>query len=161
MSATAAYIDALTSADKTRSAHRQAVTEFEEWNAKNKELPNSQRKKFVEDIDKAHLRKFFDYLVDDEPENCSYTAAWKVLRVNRFIRTVLKLDPGKGPIKTSDCKRELKRGEDASEIYARDELKVGVAHGNPIRFQVLAGGFATDAGLLLDAPQRPSQPSQS
>ena len=122
--AVAAYVDAVTGADKTRSAHRQVVTEFEEWNAKNSELPSTQRKKFVEEIDKAHLRKFFDYLVDDDPENCPYTAAWKVLRVNKFIRTVLKLDPGKGPIKKSDYKRELKRGEDAPEIYTRDELKV-------------------------------------
>jgi len=122
--AVASYIDGVTGADKTRSAHKQAVTEFEDWNAKNKELPDSQRKKFVDEIDKAHLRKFFDYLVDDEPENCPYTAAWKVLRVNKFIRTVLKLDPGKGPIKKSDYKRELKRGEDAPEIYTRDELKI-------------------------------------
>jgi len=122
--AVASYVDGVTGAKKTRSAHRQAVTEFEDWNAKNEELPDSQRKKFVEEIDKAHLRKFFDYLVDDEPENCPFTAAWKVLRVNKFIRTVLKLDPGKGPIKKSDYKRELKRGEDAPEINTRDELKI-------------------------------------
>ena len=34
-------------------------------------------------------------------------------------------------------------------------------HRNPGRFQVGAGGFPTDAGRLLDAPQRPAQPSQS
>lgn len=44
--------------------------------------------------------------------------------MNKFIRTVLKLDPGKGPIKKSDYKRELKRGEDAPEINTRDELKI-------------------------------------
>src|SRR5208282_3342887 len=33
-------------------------------------------------------------------------------------------------------------------------------HRNPRRFQVGAGGFTTDAGRLLDAPQRPAQPSQ-
>lgn len=56
--AVAAYIDALTGAHKTRSAHTQAVTEFEEWNAKNEELKDNQRKGFVEEIDKAHLRNF-------------------------------------------------------------------------------------------------------
>jgi hypothetical protein len=49
--AVASYIDGVTGADKTRSAHKQAVTEFEDWNAKNKELPDSQRKKFVDEID--------------------------------------------------------------------------------------------------------------
>ena len=37
----------------------------------------------------------------------------------------------------------------------------GRTHCNPRRFQVGAGGFATDVGRLLDAPQRPAQPSQS
>ena len=34
-------------------------------------------------------------------------------------------------------------------------------HCDSSRFQVRAGGFATDSGRLLDAPQRPTQPSQS
>src|SRR5271166_2978884 len=37
----------------------------------------------------------------------------------------------------------------------------GRTHRNPRRFQVGAGGFPTDMGRLLDAPQRPAQPSQS
>jgi hypothetical protein len=37
----------------------------------------------------------------------------------------------------------------------------GRTHGNPGGFQVDAGGFATDAGRLLDLPQRPPQSSQS
>ena len=115
------YIDALTGAKKTKAAHRHTLREFEAWN---NSLRNDSRKKFVEEIDKAHLTKFFDYLVDDEPENCPFTAAWKILRVNKFIRTVLKLDPGKGPIKKSDYRRELKSGEDRPEIYTRDELKL-------------------------------------
>jgi integrase len=115
------YIDALTGAKKTKKAHRQVLREFEAWN---QSLENGNRKKFVEDIDKAHLTKFFDYLVDDEPENCPFTAAWKILRVNKFIRTVRNLDPGKGPIKKSNYRRELKSGEDRPEIYTRDELKL-------------------------------------
>jgi integrase len=46
----------------------------------------------------------------------------KLLRVNAFIRATLKLDPGKGPIKKSDYRRELKSGQDRPEIYTRDEL---------------------------------------
>ena len=115
------YIEALTGAKKTKSAHQQTLREFETWNDT---LNNGNKKKFVEEIDKAHLTKFFDYLVDDEPENCPFTAAWKILRTNKFIRTVLKLDPGKGPIKKSNYRRELKSGEDRPEIYTRDELKL-------------------------------------
>src|SRR5271165_4918514 len=37
----------------------------------------------------------------------------------------------------------------------------GRTHGNPSRFQVCTGGFATDPGRLLDPPQRPSQSPQS
>src|SRR5208337_3310381 len=37
----------------------------------------------------------------------------------------------------------------------------GRTHRNPRRFQVRACGFPTDSGRLLDAPQRPAQPSQS
>ena len=72
------------------------------WSENNSELAE----KFVEDIDKAHLTKFFDYLVDDEPENCPFTAAWKILRVNKFIRTVLKLDPG-----NPDLRRNVETSE--------------------------------------------------
>ncbi|HEV2396688.1 MAG TPA: site-specific integrase [Candidatus Sulfotelmatobacter sp.] len=115
------YIDGVTGAKKTKAAHRQALREFEAWNGS---LNNGSKKKFVDEIDKAHLARFFDYLVDDEPENCPFTAAWKIMRVNKFIRTVLKLDPGKGPIKKSDYRRELKSGENRPEIYTREELKL-------------------------------------
>jgi integrase len=115
------YVDSLTRCKRTRSAYEHAVREFEAWNSS---LKNGGKKAFVEEIDKAHLARFFDYLVDDEPENCPYTAALKLLRVNAFVRTTLKLDPGKGPIKKSDYRRELKSGQDRPEIYTRDELKL-------------------------------------
>ncbi len=115
-----AYLDEITGSKATKKAHRHDLREFEAWN----EGLEQGKKKYVEEIDKAHMRRFFEYLVDDEPENCPFTAAWKLLRLNKFIRTVLHLDPGKGPIKKSDYKRELKRGEDPPEIYTRDELKV-------------------------------------
>ena len=115
------YIDALMGAKATKKAHRHDLREFEAWNGS---LENEKGKKFVEEIDKAHMRRFFEYLVDDEPENCPFTAAWKLMRLNKFIRTVLKLDPGKWPIKKSDYRRELKSGQTPPEIYTRDELKL-------------------------------------
>jgi integrase len=80
------------------------------------------RKEFVDQIDKAHLMRFMDYLVDDDPDNCPFTAAWKLMRVNKWIRTVLHLDPGKGPIKKSDLRRELESNA-VAEIYTQEELK--------------------------------------
>jgi hypothetical protein len=116
-----AYVDSLTGSKRTKSAYGHAVREFAEWNASRK---NGTKKTFMEEIDKAHMAKFFDYLVDDEPENHPYTAALKLLRVNAFIRATLNLDPGKGPIKKSDFRRELKSGQCRPEIYTREELKM-------------------------------------
>ena len=115
------YVDSLTGSKRTKSAYGHAVNEFAAWN---ENLKNGNRKKYVEKIDKAHLAKFFDFLVDDEPENCPFTAALKILRVNAFIRMILKLDSSKGPIKKSDFRRELKSGQHRLEIYNRDELKM-------------------------------------
>jgi integrase len=114
------YVESLTGSKGTKRAYGHAVREFAEWNSG---LKNGSKKTFMEEIDKAHMAKFFDYLVDDQPENHPYTAALKLLRVNSFIRAILKLDPGKGPIKKSDYRRELKSGEDPPEIYTREELK--------------------------------------
>ena len=71
------YIDALMGAKATKKAHRHDLREFEAWNGS---LENEKGKKFVEEIDKAHMRRFFEYLMDDEPENCPFTAAWKTAR---------------------------------------------------------------------------------
>ena len=47
----------------------------------------------------------------------------KSMRLNKFIRATLHLDAGKGPIKKSDFRRELKSGQTPPEIYTREELK--------------------------------------
>jgi hypothetical protein len=61
--------------------------------------------------------------VDDEPENSDFTAAWKILRVNAFYRSVLGLRDGDGVITKKDYKRELEADSDsAPEIYTRQEL---------------------------------------
>ena len=105
---------------KHKKVHRYAVREFVAWN---REICGYEfRKRFVDEIDKAHLMRFMDYLVDDEPDNCPFTAAWKLMRTNKWIRTVLRLDPGKGPIKKSDLRRELESNA-VAEIYTNDELQ--------------------------------------
>jgi integrase len=114
------YLSSLSGCKKTKTAHRQAVCEFLAWNTKICEYEF--RKEFVDQIDKAHLMRFMDYLVDDDPDNCPFTAAWKLMRVNKWIRSVLHLDAGKGPIKKSDLRRELESNA-VAEIYTQGELK--------------------------------------
>lgn len=114
------YLSSLSGCKNTKKEHRHSVREFVAWNANVCEY--ELRKQFVDEIDKAHLMRFMDYLIDDEPENCPFTAAWKLLRVNKWIKTVLKLDPGKGPIKKSDLRRELESNA-VAEIYTEEELK--------------------------------------
>ncbi|HTG27588.1 MAG TPA: hypothetical protein VK818_05140 [Methylomirabilota bacterium] len=58
------YVDSLTGSKRTKSAYGHAVIEFADWN---ESLKNGNRKKYAEEIDKGHLAKFFDFLVDDEP----------------------------------------------------------------------------------------------
>jgi integrase/recombinase XerD len=114
------YLSALSGCKNTKKEHRYAVREFVAWN---REICGYEfRKRFVDEIDKAHLMRFMDYLVDDEPDNCPFTAAWKLMRTNKWIRTVLRLDPGKGPIKKSDLRRELESNA-VAEIYTNDELQ--------------------------------------
>ena len=99
------YVDSLTGSKRTKIAYGHAVREFAEWNAS---LKSGSKKTFMEEIDKAQMARFFDYLVDDEPENHPYTAALKLLRVNAFIRTMLKLDPGKGPLRSQTTAANLR-----------------------------------------------------
>jgi hypothetical protein len=110
-----AYLDEIKGSKATKKAHRHDLREFEAWN----EGLEQRKKKYVEEIDKAHLRRFFEYLVDDEPENCPFTAAWKLLRLNKFIRTVLHLDPdGESRLSrsTSPASREMKTGVPATTL---------------------------------------------
>lgn len=79
------YVESLTHGKRTKNACEHAVRELAEWNANPK---NGSKKTFMEEINKAHMAKFFDYLVDDEPENDPYAAALKLLRVNAFIRSI-------------------------------------------------------------------------
>ena len=118
-----AYLVAKSGCKKTVSAHRQAVTEFQHWALKPKKGGGIV---YVDEITKPLLRKFFDYLVDgdeddDGPANCPFTAALKIMRINSFVRSVLHLEPGKGPATKRDYKRELKSSR-VPEIYSKQEM---------------------------------------
>jgi integrase len=119
----AMYLESKSGCHKTVSAHRQAITEFQRWALKPKK---SGRIIYVDEVTKPLLRRFFDYLVDgdeddDGPANCPFTAALKIMRVNSFIRSVLHLEPGKGPATKRDYKRELKSSR-VPEIYSKQEI---------------------------------------
>jgi hypothetical protein len=72
------YLSSLSGCKNTKKEHRHSVREFVAWNANVCEY--ELRKQFVDEINKAHLMRFMDYLIDDEPENGPFTAAWKLLR---------------------------------------------------------------------------------
>jgi integrase len=117
------YIEAKSGCKKTVSAHEHAVREFLEWAKKPKK---GRGLVYVDEISKALLRRFFEYLVDgdeddDGPANHPFTAAFKVMRVNSFVRAALGLEPGKGPVTKKDYKRELKSSR-VPEIYTRQDL---------------------------------------
>ena len=119
----ALYLEAKSGSKKTVGAHKQAVREFQQWDIKSKK---GRGIIYADEITKPLLRRFYDYLVDgdedeDGPANCPFTAAFKVMRVNAFVRSVLNLEPGKGPATKKDYKRELKSNK-VPQIYTRQEL---------------------------------------
>ena len=117
------YIEAKSGCKRTVSAHEHAVREFLEWAKK----PKRERGLvYVDEISKPVLRRFFEYLVDGDEDddgsaNHPFTAAFKVMRVNSFVRTTLGLEPGKGPVTKKDYKRELKSSR-VPETYTRQDL---------------------------------------
>lgn len=118
------YLDAKSGCKKTVSAHRLALTEFQAWATQQKEVRGI---RFVDEITKPLLRKFFNYLVDgdeenDGPENTPFTAAHKVMKVNAFYRSVFHLEAGKGVITKKDYKRELKSNK-VPEIFSKHEVE--------------------------------------
>jgi len=108
-----AYLAEKAGCKKTVDAHTYALNQFRNWAGI----------RYVDEISKAGLRRFFEFLVDDEPENSDFAAAWKILRINAFYRAVLGLRDREGVITKKDYKRELESDPDsAPEIYTRQEL---------------------------------------
>jgi len=119
----AAYLDAKSGCKKTVSAHRLALTEFQTWATQSKK---GLAIRYVDEITKPLLKKFFEHLVDgDEDEggcgNTPFTAAHKVMKVNAFYRAVFHLDPGKGVVTKKDYKRELKNNR-VPEVYSKQDM---------------------------------------
>ncbi len=155
-----AYLDGKSGCTKTVSAHSHALTEFQGW------ATNKKRGIFyVDEISKALLKRFFEFLVDgdddeDGPENAPFTAALKLMKVNSFYRAVFQLEQGKGVIKKSDYKRELKSSK-VPEVYTRHEMNAMFAvmdEDEHLQFSVLEEAglrkrefmFLEDSDLICD-----------
>jgi integrase len=117
------YLDSKSGCKKTRSAHRHALTEFQDWATRQNKFRDI---RYVDEITKPLLRSLFDYLVDgdedeDGPENTPFTAAGKIMKVNSFYRDVFHLEQGKGVITKKDYKRELQSSK-VPEIFTKQEI---------------------------------------
>jgi hypothetical protein len=74
----------------TYKVYEQNLREYLEWT----------RLTYVDQIDKDHLFEYRKHIMDGGNERL--TADWKLLRINKMVKTIMKLDHGKGPIKKSD-----------------------------------------------------------
>ena len=64
---------------------------------------------YVDEIDKNHLFGYRKHLMDGGNERL--TADWKLLRINKMVKTTLRLDHGRGPIKKSDLGKMKPSGD--------------------------------------------------
>ncbi len=100
------FLGNLTGRGNTGSLYVQNLRQFQHWNS----VIAKAKKTFVDQIDRNHIMAFKKFLETDvDVHNDEYTAAWKCIRVNKMIKTVLKLTPGKGPVKKSDFSDVLNR----------------------------------------------------
>lgn len=99
----------LTKDPLTYKVYEQNLREYSEWT----NLP------YVDQIDKDHLFEYRKHVMDGGNERL--TADWKLLRINKMVKTVLKLDHGKGPIKKSDLGKMKPHGD--PDIYTPQELQ--------------------------------------
>jgi len=115
--ATDEFLENLTGRGNTVPLYTQNLRQFQHWNS----AIAKARKTFVDQIDRNHIMAFKKYLeTDSDVHNDEYTAAWKCIRVNKMIKTMLKLGPGKGPVKKSDFSDVLNR-KPVVTTYHKDE----------------------------------------
>ena len=88
------------------------------------------KKDYIAKITRVDLLRFRQHLIDKK--RTPRTAANKTLRVNQFIRAVLKLDPGKGPITIKD----MKFTELEPTVFNDDELSAFFKACDEFRFAV-------------------------
>jgi integrase len=99
----------LTKNPLTYKVYEQNLREYLEWTTLT----------YVDQIDKDHLFEYRKHVMDGGNERL--TADWKLLRINKMVKTVLKLDHGKGPIKKSDLGKMKPNGD--PDIYTPQELQ--------------------------------------
>jgi len=116
------YLKGKAGCAKTLSAHRLALREFKEFAA-------SENVEFIDEMDAALLRRWYEDLIEDG-DNVPFTAANKLLKVNSFFRAITGRPPGQGLIRKRDYKREL-ASTGVVEIYTRDELTALFSHMDP------------------------------
>jgi hypothetical protein len=88
------------------------------------------KKDYIAKITRVDLLRFRQHLIDKK--RTPRTAANKTLRVNQFIRAVLKLDPGKGPITIKD----MKFTELEPTVFNDDELSAFFKACDEFRFAI-------------------------
>lgn len=84
----------------------------------------------IEHVRRYDLLRFKQHLIDRG--RSERTAANKCLRINQFIRSVLKLDPGKGLITVKD----MKFTEAEVSVYNEDELEAFFKQCDTYRFAI-------------------------
>ncbi len=90
---------------------------FGYWDEKGRRVRGFVSANLIEHIRRYDLLRFKQHLIDKG--RSERTAANKCLRINQFIRSVLKLDPGKGLITVKD----MKFTEAEVSVYNDDELE--------------------------------------
>ena len=93
------FLSGLTGRGNTAPTYTQNLRQFQYWNSRIAKAG----KTYLDQIDRQHMMAFKKYLESNPNiENDEYTAVWKCIRVNKMIKTMLKLPPGQGPMKKSD-----------------------------------------------------------
>ena len=106
----------LSSAPRTYQLLEYSLKQFEQWN----NLQNGSKLKNVASITRLDCLRFRQWLID-EHDNSARTAGNKLQRLSQFIKTVLKLPQGKGPITIKDAKIGVVHKE--PEVYEDWELE--------------------------------------
>jgi integrase len=105
---------------ESHSLMKQTLEEFAKW----------VKKTTITTITRVDLLRFKQHLIDKG--RSQRTAANKCLRINQFIRSVLKLDPGKGLITVKD----MKFTEPEVSVFNDDELEAFFKHCDSYRFAI-------------------------
>jgi site-specific recombinase XerD len=90
------FLTGLSGRGNTVPTYKQNLKQFQRWNSG----IAREKKSYLDQIDRQHIMAFKKYLETDvEIGNDECAAAWKCIRVNKMIKTVLKLGSGQGPVK--------------------------------------------------------------